>query len=47
MSLFSDTRKTECGASQFPTSWAARAAPFALLTDTRKTECGTPHPLRF
>ncbi len=38
--LLRDTRKTECGANQFPIRSAVRAAPFALLRDTRKTERG-------
>ena len=38
--LLTNSRKTECGAKQFPASCVVRAAPFALLTNSRKTECG-------
>ena len=44
--LLSNTRQTECGAGQFLTDFAVRAAPFALLRNSRKTERGGRVALR-
>jgi len=39
-SLLRNSRKTECGAKQFLSGLAVRAAPFALLRNSRTTERG-------